>query len=208
MIEQNKLHLFNSNLRYEDPMATVSFLLSRSERPMISTSFGPRSAALLHLVTRVKPDIPVIWCDTGFNTEATYRHAVNLTELLELNLEVFSPERTTAFLRSQLGDPGLDNPNHSELSRLAKLEPFDRALSKYQPDCWFSNLRVGQTDHRNSIDILSYNSEGILKASPFYYFSDAQLDDYMLRHQLPAEPNHFDPIKALSKRECGIHFDR
>ena len=208
MIPKEQLQLFNTNLRHEDPIETVQFLLSQSKRPMISTSFGPRSAALLHLVTSVKPDIPVVWCDTGFNTEATYKHAVNLTEMLELNLEVFSPERTTAFLRSQLGDPGLDNPNHSELSRLAKLEPFERALSKYQPDCWFSNLRAGQTDHRNLIDILSFHSEGVLKASPFYYYSDAQLDNYMLGNQLPFEPNYFDPIKALSKRECGIHFDR
>lgn len=208
MIDQNNLHLFNVNLRYEDPLSTVQFLLSRSKRPMISTSFGPRSAALLHLVTRAKPDIPVVWCDTGFNTSSTYEHADRLTALLNLNLEVFSPLRTTAFLKNSLGEPGLNNPNHSELSRLAKLEPFQRALGKYQPDCWFTNLRVGQTNQRNAIDILSYHSDGTLKASPFYHCSDAQLDDYLNRHQLPSEHDYFDPIKALSKRECGIHFDR
>ena len=100
MIDQNNLFLFNANLRHEDPRATVEFLLSRSERPLVSTSFGPRSAALLHLVTQIRPDVPVIWCDTGFNTEATYRHAVVLTNMLDLNLEVFSPKMTTAFRES------------------------------------------------------------------------------------------------------------
>ena len=33
---------------------------------VMSTSFGIQSAVMLHLVTQVIPDIPVIWIDTGY----------------------------------------------------------------------------------------------------------------------------------------------
>jgi phosphoadenosine phosphosulfate reductase len=33
---------------------------------VMSTSFGIQSAALLHLATRVKPNLPVVWVDTGY----------------------------------------------------------------------------------------------------------------------------------------------
>jgi phosphoadenosine phosphosulfate reductase len=33
---------------------------------VMSTSFGIQSAVMLHLVTQVVPDVPVIWVDTGY----------------------------------------------------------------------------------------------------------------------------------------------
>ena len=39
----------------------------------MSSSFGAQSAVLLHLVTRQRPDIPVILVDTGYLFAETYR---------------------------------------------------------------------------------------------------------------------------------------
>jgi thiol-disulfide isomerase/thioredoxin len=41
---------------------------------VLSTSFGIHSAAMLHLVTRVVPDVPVIWVDTGFRSAVCTSH--------------------------------------------------------------------------------------------------------------------------------------
>lgn len=206
MIHQDNIELFNSNLRYEDPMDIISFVLDLYEKPIVSTSFGTYSAALLFACTQVKNDLAVVWCDTGYNTPATYRHARLLTKKLNLNLEIFTPRLTTAFLESKMGRPDINNPNHVEFSENLKLEPFQRALDKYQPDLWFTNLRKNQTTHRDSLDILSINGKGILKVSPFYHYSDDQLLEFMNTLNLPAEFDYFDPIKALQNRECGIHL--
>ncbi|MEM0933412.1 MAG: phosphoadenosine phosphosulfate reductase family protein, partial [Bacteroidota bacterium] len=84
-------------------------------------------------------------------------------------------------------------------------EPFQRAMEEHLPDVWFTNLRQGQTSHRDSLDIFSLGKEGLLKVSPFYYWSDSQLDAYLLHKELPNEHNYFDPTKVLENRECGLH---
>jgi phosphoadenosine phosphosulfate reductase len=85
------------------------------------------------------------------------------------------------------------------------LEPFKRAMSAHQPDVWFTNLRKGQTAHRDSLDILSLSKDGVLKVSPFYHWDDAKLDTYLRQRNLPNEHKYFDPTKVLENRECGLH---
>jgi phosphoadenosine phosphosulfate reductase len=127
-------------------------------------------------------------------------------ELLQLNIEIYTPQYTTAFLNITIGRPDIENPKHAAFSEKVKLEPFMRALNAHRPDVWFTNIRKGQTTHRDTLDILSFTEEGILKVSPFFYFSDDALREYLANNKLPAEYNYFDPVKALENRECGIHY--
>lgn len=205
-ITRQNIHLFNENVRFEDPLEIISFALEQSERPLVTTSFGAYSAGLLWACNSIKKDIQVIWCDTGYNTEATYQHAHYLIEKLALNIEIFTPKYTTAFINSKIGMPDINNPNHPIFSEKVKLEPFERAFKKYQPDVWFTNVRKGQTQHREALDVFSFSKEGILKVSPFYHYDDATLDHFLKERKLPVEFDYFDPVKALENRECGIHL--
>ena len=78
-------------------------------------------------------------------------------------------------------------------------------MNKYQPDVWFTNLRKGQTAFRDRIDIVSIGADGVLKVSPFYYWSDSDLDRYLKEKGVPNEFNYYDPTKQLAHRECGLH---
>ncbi len=131
------------------PQAIIRWALERSRQPVISTNFRPHSAALLHLVMQARPDIPVIWVDTGYNTPETYRYAAALTARLRLNLQVYTP-RVSAARRSSVmgGVPGLDDPEHGTFTSEVKLEPFERAFRELQPDLWFTGIRAEQTSFR------------------------------------------------------------
>lgn len=205
-ITKQNISLFNANLRYESPEEIIKFACEISENPIVTTSFGPLSATLLHACVNIKPDMQVIWCDTGYNTKATYEHLESLSERLRLNLDIFIPKYTTAFLDHTFGRPSVDSIQHPQFSEKVKLEPFRRALDKHQPDVWLSNLRKGQTEHRETLDILSFSEDGILKVSPFYYYSDKQLMEYLKMNNLPMQWDYYDPVKALDTRECGIHL--
>jgi len=197
---------YNAQLRGASPEEIIAWAYTKAHSPIATTSFGVYSAALLYACTNVAKNIPVIWCDTGYNTKATYSHANKLIKSLSLTIDIFTPKRTTAHLDSLLGRPNINNPNHKMFAEEVKLEPFARALDKYKPDVWFSNLRFGKTSFRNTLDILSFTEDGILKVSPFYHFSDEDLIQYLKQHNLPMELDYYDPVKALEHRECGIHF--
>src|SRR6476469_570235 len=87
----------NHQLRDQPPLEIVRWAIAQANgRAIVSTNFRPYEAVLLHLCTQVQPDIPVLWCDHGYNRPATYRHAEQLKQLLSLNLQAYSPRMTVA----------------------------------------------------------------------------------------------------------------
>ncbi len=204
-IVQMDINKVNSELRTKSPLDIIKWAISIANSPLVTTNFRPYEVAILHAVTSIKNDIKVIWCDTGYNTPNTYRHAEELIESLELNVKLYVPKQTKSHRDAVLGIPDIDNPKHKLFTDQVKLEPFNRAMSEHKPDVWFTNLRKGQTAFRDSIDIVSQGSNGIIKVSPFYHWSDEELDNYLTKNNLPNEFKYFDPTKVLNNRECGLH---
>ena len=200
------LEQINKDLKDKSPAEIISWAVSFGNNPVITTNFRPYEVAILNAVTEVKKDIKVIWCDTGYNTVQTYKHAEEIIENLNLNIHLYTPKQTAAHRNVVLGVPSVDDPKHITFTEQVKLEPFARSMKEHQPDVWFTNLRKGQTAFRNSIDIVSLSKDGIVKVSPFYNFSDEELDAYLEEKGLPNEFTYFDPTKVESNRECGLHI--
>lgn len=195
----------NVELEGKSPAEIVVWALSIAQKPVVTTNFRPYEAAILHAVTYEKRDIPVIWCDTGYNTPQTYKHAERVIASLNLNIDLYVPKQTAAHRDVTMGLPDVDSPLHDEFTEQVKLEPFRRAMAAHKPDVWFTNLRKGQTAFRDSIGVVSQGADGVIKVSPFYNWSDKELDIYMEEHQLENEFKYFDPTKVLANRECGLH---
>ncbi len=203
---EEELKVLNKQLQGIPPREIIQWLVDKSENPVVTTNFRPYEAAILHACAKVEPKIKVIWCDTGYNTPQTYRHAKEVIDKLDLNVKLYVPKETAAFRDAMFGGiPQVDDPRHEEFTRQVKLEPFQRAMKQEKPDVWFTNLRKGQTAFRDSIGVLSYSKDGVLKVSPFYHWSDEKLDGYLKEYALPNEFKYFDPTKVLSNRECGLH---
>ena len=206
MMSENNIALFNESVKDDDARTIVNFALSFAKSPLITTSFGAHSAAILYMVTRIKPDIQVVWCDTGYNTDATYRHAQLLIEKLSLNIEVFKPRNQTGALGSETFMNGGSSFSKESFARNVKLEPFERAMNKYRPDVWFTTIRKNQTAYRDKLDVFSITNDGNLRVSPFYNYTDDDIKAYLKQHRLPVEYDYFDPLKVNSKEECGIQL--
>ncbi len=202
-----KQQIENLNIQFKGipPEEIISWAIQYAGNPVVTTNFRPYEVAILHAVTDVMRDIPVIWCDTGYNTPKTYQHAEELTYRLGLNIKLYVPLQTSAHRDAVLGIPDVEDPRHRAFTEQVKLEPFKRAMQEHRPDVWFTNLRKGQTAHRDTLDILSLSKDGVLKVSPFYHWNDAQLDVYLKERNLPNEHSYFDPTKVLENRECGLH---
>jgi len=195
----------NKDLRKKTPLEIITWAALNANNPVVTTNFRPYEAAILHAVTRIKKDLKVIWCDTGYNTPQTYKHAQAVIAQLDLNVHLYVPKQTAAHRDVVLGIPDVDDPKHKLFTEQVKLEPFKRAMTEHQPDVWFTNLRKGQTAFRDGIDIVSKSADGIIKVSPFYYWTDEDLDAYLTENNLPNEFKYFDPTKQLENRECGLH---
>ena len=67
------------------PEEIISWAIKHASTPVVTTNFRPYEVAILHAVAEVSGRIPVIWCDTGYNTSKTYKHAEELIDKLKLN---------------------------------------------------------------------------------------------------------------------------
>lgn len=197
---------YNHLLQNKTPIQIIEWVAQNAQNPILTTNFRPQTSAILHLVTQVIPNIPVLWVDTGYNLDSTIKYAEAMTERLNLNLKVFHPEQSDTLKRIMgNGIPALNTPEHDEFTKIIKLEPFKNALESLSPDAWITGIRAEQTEFRQSLDTLSRSAQGILKVAPIYNWSKQQQLDYIKEHDLPDEQRYFDPTKAEENRECGLH---
>ena len=155
----------------------------------MTTSFGIQSAVMLHLATSVVPRIPVIWLDTGYLPPETYRFAAELTERLDLNLQVYqspiSPARMES-LYGRLWETG-SNEDLDRYNRIRKVEPMQRALDELGAKAWLSGLRADQTDFRRTLPIVGRQGERF-KVLPILHWTAKDVHAYLKEHDLPYHP--------------------
>ncbi|MGJ3252611.1 MAG: phosphoadenosine phosphosulfate reductase [Elainellaceae cyanobacterium] len=197
---------------------------------VMSTSFGIQSAVMLHLVTRIVPDIPVIWVDTGYLPAKTYRFAEDLTERLELNLKVYQSPMSPARMEAIHGRLWAQNDMESlnRYDQIRKVEPMQRALQDLNATAWLAGLRADQTEHRKTMSLVGRQA-GVYKISPILYWHSKDVYDYLMAHNLPYHPmfdegyvtvgdwhssrplmaddaNERDTRFQGLKQECGLHL--
>jgi phosphoadenosine phosphosulfate reductase len=197
----------NAQLREAAPGDIVRWALSLEKPTINTTSFGRNAAVMLHLVSRIDSSVPVVWVDTGYNLRDTYLVAERLIRELELDMHIYSPQMTSERRNAIMGGvPTIEDVElHEEFTRQVKLEPFQRALDDLKPEVWLTGIRRDETEHRKNLDIVSLDGRGILKVSPIFYWTEADMQAYMAEHELPTCRHYFDPTKVHDGRECGLH---
>ena len=185
----------------------VDWAVGLNQPAIITTNFRPFEAVILHMVTRANPKVPVVWMDNGYNTDATYRFADEITKLLNLDLHIYLPRRSRAHREAIEGStPALDDPRHAAFTAEVKLEPFTRALRETAPKVWFTALRALDTAVRAQMDPVSVNPDGLIKVAPLLHWSSKDLYQYCEIHGLPNNFDYVDPTKGEDNRECGLHL--
>ncbi|MGB3614670.1 MAG: phosphoadenylyl-sulfate reductase [Elainellaceae cyanobacterium] len=197
---------------------------------VMSTSFGIQSAVMLHLVTQVVPDVPVIWVDTGYLPQETYRFADELTRRLNLNLKVYQSPLSPARMEAQYGQlwAQKDLAALNQYDQIRKVVPMQRALRELKATAWLAGLRQQQTDYRQSLERV-VQQDGIYKIHPILGWNARDVYQYLTAHDLPYHP-FFDqgyvtvgdwhssrPLTVEDtderstrfhglKQECGLHL--
>ena len=76
------LDALNDTFNSASPETIVRWALAQNLQVVTSTSFGTQSAAMLHLVSKLGPSLPIIWIDSGFAPANTREFSRQLVEQL------------------------------------------------------------------------------------------------------------------------------
>ena len=187
------------------------------------SSFGAESVALLHLASRVKPDVQVLFIDTMLLFPETLTYQREVVRTLGLRRVRVLRADTTA-------DP--DNTLHQRdpdaCCTLRKTQVLNTALEGF--DGWITGRKRFQSGSR--ADLPAFEIEegtGRMKVNPLAHWSSADVQEYMAENALPRHPlvaqgypsigcapctspvaQGEDPRagrwRGQQKEECGIHF--
>ncbi len=196
---------------------------------VLTTSFGIQAALSLHLLTQVRPDIPVVLADTGYLFPETYQFAEDLTQRLNLNIKVYRADKSPAWQEAcygQLWQKGVEGIE--EYNRINKVEPMAKAFDDLQVGTWFSGVRREQAKSRANTPFVEYKN-GRYKVHPIADWSSKDVWQYLTQHNLPYHPLWEEGYVSLGdvhttrkleegmteeetrffglKRECGLHTD-
>ena len=197
-------------------------------QPILTSSFGAQSAVMLHLVTTLKPDIPVVLIDTGYLFPETYAYVDELKDRLSLNLQIFRADMSPAWQEVRFGrlwEQGVEGIE--SYNQMNKVEPMARALEVLKTGTWFSGLRREQSGSRRDIRIVQAHQGDVIKIHPLADWTKRDIHAYIKAFDLPRHPlqdqgyvsigDHHtsQPLGLLDHaeetrffglvRECGLH---
>lgn len=226
--QEQKLVAINQVLEKLSAQERVTWALEHLPGEFVlSSSFGIQAAVCLHLVTRQRPDIPVILTDTGYLFPETYQFIDQLTEQLKLNLKVYRAELSSAWQEARYGklwEQGVEGI--TQYNQFNKVEPMNRALEELQAQSWFAGLRREQSESRAHLPVLAVQ-RGVFKILPVIDWDNRQVYRYLTENGLQYHPlwdqgylsvgdvhttrkwepgmNEEETRFFGLKRECGLH---
>lgn len=222
------LETLNAEFEKQKPQEIVAWAIKVfAPKIAMTSSFGPESGTLLHMVSRVDPNTPVLFLETGYHFPETLAYRDHLVQLFGLKNVIdlrADPKRKAEVVAQYEGKPYEKNPDLC--CQINKVEPMQAGLKGYE--AWMSGIRRHQTDFRKSIQIVEEYEGEVYKISPLANFTSRDSWWYMKEHQIPQHPlyekGYFSigcwpctrPVTAgddersgrwagKTKTECGIH---
>lgn len=148
------------------------------------SSFGAEAAVLLHLISRVRPDLPVVFLETGQHFFQTLAYRRELTERLGLtDVRDIKPEAAALSMADPRDDLWRSAPD--ACCAIRKVQPLAQALAGF--DTRITGRKRYQNSHRAALEPFEA-ADGVLTVNPLAAWSADQIEDWLRDHQLPRHP--------------------
>ncbi len=191
----------NNLFRGQDAAETVASVLGAGliGDTAIVSSFGAESAVLLHLVTRVAPDIPVLFLDTGKHFPETLAYRDELTARLALNLVNLAPDAEELAKKDATELRWSYDPDGC--CEIRKVKPLEKALVAY--DASITGRKGFQSSTRQGLPRFELDGgTGRLKFNPLANWTREDLDAYFEAHDLPRHPLEAQGYPSIGCSPC------
>ena len=231
LLSPETLKDLNSRFEGAQPQEILRWVLTESglERMAIASAFQAEGTAVMHMAVQIRPDVPVLFLETGFHFAETLAFKERLTEQLGLNVVELTGEHTVETQAAEFGER-LYERDPTLCCQINKVLPFNRALGDL--DAWITSLRrdsawtrmntpiVDQYEHQPGKPLVKVNpianwtkqmvwrylKENDIAHNPLYDLGYASIGCApCTRMVFPGEDERAGRWSGIMKTECGIH---
>ena len=218
----------NARYRHHGATAVLEHALRDSDLGQVAlvSSFGAESVVLLHLVSVIAPQTPVLFVDTKMLFQETLDYQRKLAESLHL-CDLRSIRAPKSRIDVEDLDGTLHQYNTNACCHLRKVAPLEHALAPF--DGWITGRKRFQGSTRAEVQFFESENDLRIKVNPLAHWGREELEEYIVNNDLPRHPlvakgypsigcapcttpvaQGEDPRagrwRGLEKSECGIHF--
>jgi phosphoadenosine phosphosulfate reductase len=231
LLSPREITQLNATFEDQSPQEIVRWALEDSglEPIAIASAFQADGTCVMHMATDIRPDVPVLFLETGFQFAETLAFKAQLTERLGLNvIDLVGPH--TVESQERIFGPRLYERDPGLCCEINKVRPMFEALRDLA--AWITAFRRDSSPTRVMTPILDqYELEPgrlIVKLNPVANWSRREVWAYLRANDLPhnplydlgyssigcapctrmrlaGEPERAGRWAGLSKWECGIH---
>ena len=224
----HRVGALNARYRHHSATAVLEHALRDDDlgRVALVSSFGAESVVLLHLVSVIAPQTPVLFIDTRMLFAETLDYQRAVAEKLPL-----CDIRTIRAPAPRVGFEDPDGTLHQYSTdaccAVRKIEPLERALGEF--DGWITGRKRYQGSTRDQVEFFEAEGDTRIKVNPLAHWGREDIEEYMVENRLPRHPlvakgypsigcaPCTSPVKpgedpragrwrGQDKTECGIHF--
>jgi phosphoadenosine phosphosulfate reductase len=187
-------------LELASPQEILRWACSSFRCLCVAASFGKDSIVLLHMLRDIRPDLDVVYLNTGYDFPETVEFIRRMEREWNLQLREFSPRISVEEQERTLG-ADLYATDPDRCCGIRKVEPMARALSNY--NAWITGLRRDETEHRKSIRVAEIMNDTV-KINPLASWTAEDIWNYIRMNDVPYNPLYDRGYVSLGCRPCTL----
>ncbi len=196
------------NARFADASPRDILSCAFESWPNCALSFsGAEDVLLLHLASKLRPDVRVFTLDTGRLHEQTYAFIERVRETYGLQIDMLYPDAER--LQRLVSEKGLFSfyrDGHDECCGIRKIEPMRRHLAGF--DAWVSGIRRDQSPTRREIDVFEVDGQfsgmgvPLIKINPLANRTSGEVWNQIRMLEIPYNPLHDQGFASIGCEPC------
>jgi len=169
------------------------------DRLCLTCSWQKQSSVLVHMVSELGLDVPVVELDTHLFFRETYETRDRLVE--RYGLELIRPEIISIAEQHVREGPNLWERDPDRCCHIRKVEPLQRALEPY--DAWISGIRREQSLTRKDAHKVERSDQfGVWKVHPIVDWDAKRVQAYITVNEIPYNPLHDAGYPSIGCMQC------
>jgi phosphoadenosine phosphosulfate reductase len=190
-LADENVRALNERFEAAGPLDVLQWVLAEPALPRVAvaSSFQAEGTCIMDMATDIRPDVPILFLETGFHFAETLAFKEQLTERLCLNVIDLVGDYTVERQAAEFGER-LYERDPAACCELNKVAPFTKALHHF--DAWITALRRDSSPTRAETPIIEqYELEPgkwMVKANPIANWTRRDVWAYMKERNLPHNP--------------------
>jgi phosphoadenosine phosphosulfate reductase len=164
----------------------------------IAASMG--DAVVISLAASIRPDVPVVFLDTGYHFAETIGTADAVEAVYPVKLLRITPKQTVADQDAEFG-PKLHDRDPDLCCAMRKVEPLERALAPFQ--AWATGLRRSETESRANTPVVEWDDKRqMVKVNPIAAWSEEDVERYIAENGVLVNPLVAEGYPSIGCAPC------